>query len=96
MHIRGRCCDNICWGVSTCLPRAGRDEQSLLASYIFHGAFLRVHHIAHGGLQLGAHRNDLFEEMQETLQQQEDEVAACRAALTELQQNQANGGNAAG
>lgn len=40
-------------------------------------------------MQLGAQRNDLFGEMQELLKQQQDEVAACRAALALGQQNAA-------
>ena len=46
-------------------------------------------------LQLGAQRNDLFGEMQELLKQQQDEVAACRAALALGQQNAAATGAAA-
>lgn len=47
-------------------------------------------------VQLGAQGNDLFEELQATLRQQEDEIAACRATLAELRQDQANGGSVAG
>ena len=46
-------------------------------------------------MQLGAQRNDLFGEMQELLKQQQDEVAACRAALALCQQNAAAPGTAA-
>lgn len=45
--------------------------------------------------ELGAQGNDLFEELQATLRQQEDEIAACRATLAELRQDQANGGSVA-
>ena len=38
-------------------------------------------------LQLGAQRNELFSEMQELLKQQQDEVAACRAALAKNQES---------
>lgn len=37
--------------------------------------------------KLGAQRNDLFNEMQGLLKQQEDEVAACRAALAKSQES---------
>lgn len=46
-------------------------------------------------LQLGAQRNDLFGEMQELLKQQQDEVAACRAALALGQQDAAAPGTTA-
>lgn len=46
-------------------------------------------------LQLGAQRNDLFGEMQELLKQQQDEVAACRAALALGEENAAAPGTTA-
>lgn len=48
--------------------------------------------------QLGAQRNALFDEMRELLKQQQDEVAACRAALAKTEQaiSQLEGGGEGG